>query len=158
MQKKLGYLIGLAVLVAPGLAFASRTYPAELQSAANMPCTPQCTLCHKDMNGGIGTVTKPFGTNMIDVGHLGRANPSTVKPAVDKLKAAGTDSDGDGVPDIQELSQGDDPNVKGAGSLCGGPTYGCGARVEPAGRLDGWAAVAALATAAALVSRLRRRG
>ncbi len=157
MQPKLGYLVGLALLVAPEAAFASATYPAELQSVLHMPCTPPCTICHRDNLGGMGTVVKPFGVSMKTVGHLGPANPNQIKSATDKLLQAGTDSDGDGTPDIKELEQGDDPNEKGVGSLCGGPTYGCGARVEPAGRLDGWAAVAALGTAAALLSRLRRR-
>jgi hypothetical protein len=158
MRHLVGFSFGLAMLTVSAFAGASATFPAEVQSALNMPCTPPCTICHKDNLGGIGTVTKPFGSNMIDVGHVKRADPSSVKPALDALDAAKTDSDGDGVSDIDELRAGDDPNTKGANNLCSDvPMYGCGARVAPNGRLDGWAAVAAFATAAALLARMRRR-
>jgi hypothetical protein len=148
------FIFAVGVLAVSSTAWASRTYPGLLQSATGMPCAPTCTLCHRDMNGGLFTVVKPFGKAMIGAGLIG-ASPDTLKPAVDQLAKDGTDSDGDGVPDIQELQEGRDPNVAGSGMLCG-PTYGCGARIEPSGSLDGYAAVAALATAAALLWRMKK--
>jgi hypothetical protein len=65
------------------------------------------------------------------------------------------DSDEDGMGDVEELRNDRDPNVFGAGIVCG-PTYGCGARVAPRGRVDGLALGAALAVAGALLLSMRR--
>lgn len=51
--------------------------------------------------------------------------------ALSLLEAAGTDSDADGVGDVDELRVGDDPNAPDR-SLCAlAPRYGCGAQVAP---------------------------
>jgi hypothetical protein len=157
MRKTLLFGIALiAVLALPDEARASATYPAALAAAANMPCVPPCTICHANNSGGIGTAIKPFATSMKGAGLMPK-DDSLIPPALDNLKSQKIDSDGDGVIDVEELAAGDDPNTKGAGNICGGPTYGCGARIEPRGELDGGAAVLALATAAALLALGRRR-
>lgn len=137
-----------------GSARASDSYPQKVQTAAGSPCPPPCTVCHLTTNGGTGTALKPFAESMIDFGGLEGEDADLVAPAVQSLRDEQIDSDGDGVSDIDELAAGRDPNVTGEGELCG-PTYGCGARVEPEGPIDGYAIAAALAAVALLVGRWR---
>lgn len=185
------WAVGLAVLAlfAPRAARASESFPEAIQGALGMSCAPPCTICHDSLSGGYGTVNKPFGIAMFDVGGLTPKQPETVAPALAALEGGGgaagsagtagapdagadagatggsggaggtpgvVDSDGDGVGDVAELRQERDPNVPGAGVVCG-PTYGCFARVEPRGRIDGVALSAALAVAGALILFGRRR-
>lgn len=155
-KRTLGLCVGtLALLAWAAPATASPDYPAALRAATGAPCPPPCTVCHLTMNGGAGTAVKPFAEAMIAEG-LDGEDESLVKSAAAKLKAAPVDSDGDGMDDIAELAAGRDPNVSGAGDLCG-PEYGCGARVEPSGALDGHALVLALGVALVLGARIRRR-
>ena len=51
---------------------------------------------------------------------------ASVVTAIDQLAADGTDTDGDGVGDVDELTAGTNPNPGGA-DFCAGPTpeYGC---------------------------------
>ncbi len=152
----LGALAFAAVALTVPRALASASYPGEIQSALNMDCAPPCTVCHRDQNGGAGTATKPFAQAMIKDGDLVGQDPSLVKPALDKLEAAGSDSDGDGVTDVGELRAGTDPNVKGPSPLfC--PTYGCGAHVARDQQVDPAALLLALVTALGLVALGRRR-
>jgi len=51
-------------------------------------------------------------------------NIASLDTALDALAAERTDSDHDGVPDIDELEAGSDPNVAGGGSVPP-PSYGC---------------------------------
>jgi hypothetical protein len=141
-------------------AAASPGYPAALQEASGSPCPPPCTVCHLTTNGGSGTAIKPFAESMIEEGGLDGEDDKLVAPAVKALApvdggSAGVDSDDDGMNDIAELAAGRDPNVTGAGELCG-PTYGCGARIEPSGRLD-WPALALALGVIALLSTHARR-
>lgn len=139
-----------------------------------MDCAPACTLCHRDMNGGLGTVEKDFGDLMSRAG-LFANDPSSIAPALaileDPTKADppftagqcppdGTspcDSDQDGVPDVTELREGTNPNEKG-GELCL-VRYGCGARVEPRGptRPNAAAGLLAALALAGLLARTRSR-
>jgi MYXO-CTERM domain-containing protein len=70
---------------------------------------PHCTLCHRNDSGGTDSVTKPFGLAMRAKGALPNNIPS-IDSALDQLEAAGTDSDGDGTSDIDELREGTNPN------------------------------------------------
>jgi hypothetical protein len=125
---------------------AHSTFPTLIASDLDMPCTPACTICHTDTVGGFGTVTAPFGKAMRGVG-LNFTEPSLL-PALQKLEAAGTDSDGDGVGDIVELRAGQDPN--GAVDLCSqaalAARYGCGAHIAPSPGQDSGAWLGALFT------------
>lgn len=122
----------LAVTVSwAGAAAASPTFPEALAEAAGMgSCTPGCSVCHQDNNGGQGTASKKFATSML-VGGLLPMNPGTVKIAVESLRGSNKDTDGDMKSDIAELAAGQDPNFPGGTSICI-PTYGCGARIAPA--------------------------
>jgi hypothetical protein len=113
-------------------AAASPTYPNLVQQHLSLGYAPPCSVCHQNGVTGYGTVTTPFGKSMRDAG-LQAEDPAALNAALDQLAANGTDSDGDGVPDIQELVAGSDPN--GPGSLSASrvpnPAYGCGATMAP---------------------------
>jgi hypothetical protein len=113
----------VATLLAAGLAQASSNYPAEVRAHLGLNYTPDCTLCHNVPSGGYGTVTTPFGTSMRARGLVAQ-NIRSLDTALDALAAEKTDSDGDGVPDIDELKAGTDPNAAGGGAVPP-PTYGC---------------------------------
>jgi hypothetical protein len=108
-------------------AWAISNFPPMLEESLGMPCQPQCTVCHETNVGGSGTVTQPFGIAMMGAGLL-TSDLTSLDAAVAELEAAGTDSDGDGEPDVAELTAGTDPNVADA-AMCEGaveaPTYGC---------------------------------
>jgi hypothetical protein len=53
-------LAALAALAAAPAA-ASPEYPEIVQETLEMRCVPSCTICHRDTEGGLGTVTKGFG-------------------------------------------------------------------------------------------------
>jgi len=110
-------------VLAAGLAHASSNYPAEVRAYLGLSDTPDCTLCHNVPTGGYGTVTTPFGVSMLGRG-LKAQNVPSLHTALDALAAEKTDSDKDGVPDIEELKAGTNPNVPGGGSVPP-PTYGC---------------------------------
>ena len=114
----------LAVSVlAGGLAHGSSIFPPEIRAHLSLSYTPACTLCHNTPSGGFGTVTTPFGQSMRARGLVAQ-NLGSLDTALDALAAEHTDSDGDGVADIDELKAGSDPNVAGGGSATP-PTYGC---------------------------------
>ena len=115
-------LLAITVL-AGGLAHASSIYPPEVRAHLSLSYTPACTLCHNVPTGGYGTVTTPFGKSMMSRGLVAQ-NIGALDTALDALTAEKTDSDGDGVPDIDELKAGTDPNVAGGGAVPP-PTYGC---------------------------------
>jgi hypothetical protein len=113
----------LVTLLAAGLARASSIYPGEIKSYLGLSYTPDCSLCHANGQTGYGTVTTPFGTSMRARG-LTAQNVASLHTALDALAAEKTDSDGDGVPDIDELKAGTNPNSAGGG-VVPPPTYGC---------------------------------
>jgi MYXO-CTERM domain-containing protein len=109
-------LPGLLALLAPTPAFASPTYPPTIQAQLGLAQTPDCTLCHRDDNGGIGTVVRPFGRTLVEqFGLTGGSNTAALKAAIEGDDAEHLDSDGDGVPDIDELRAGTNPNVGASG-------------------------------------------
>jgi hypothetical protein len=105
-------------------AFALPSYPGIVRDDVGMDCTPPCVLCHDSPMGGIGTVNSPFGAAMRDRG-LTFEDPATVTAALDAMAADAVDSDDDGVPDVDELAEGGDPNGGEAFCASPGPYYGC---------------------------------
>jgi|SRR6185437_2411593 len=160
-----------AVALAPRIAAANPLFPTTVQSHLGLSYLPPCTICHETDLGGTGTATKPFAVAMKAVG-LSGLDSSTVDPSLDALQAMGTDSDCNGIPDIQQLEDGQDPNtgeyIDNSGKKapadpgCSGvimPAYGCGAQVAPASTpTDSAPLLAAFATALGVaLTRFRPR-
>jgi hypothetical protein len=126
-----GLCVAASIASYAATSAAHSTFPTLIQTELGMPCTPACTICHKDTLGGFGTVTTAFGKSA----QLSGLNftEASVRPAFDKLEAANTDSDGDGIGDIVELRAGQDPS--GSEDLCSqaalAARYGCGAHIAP---------------------------
>lgn len=168
MPPRLACLVALAALPAA----ASSEYPIAVQMHLSLMRAPpqSCALCHTNGITGSGTVNTPFGRAMRMQGLTGAGNTAALIAALDALDTAGTDSDNDGVSDVNELRAGTNPNVPNAnpdGGMGGGgggtgggaggggdlveippPAFGCGAQVTP-GLLAGAALV--------LLARRRRR-
>jgi MYXO-CTERM domain-containing protein len=144
-------------------ASARETYPAGIQEAANIPCTPTCVLCHAAVPGTRTNLTQPFGVavRLNDAFVVG--DPSSLHAVVADLRAKQVDSDGDGKIDVDELAAGTNPNDPAPlAELCA-PLYGCGAHLAPPPPPERapvmWWLVGLLAlTAAVALRRLRRVG
>jgi len=109
---------------------AMPTFPGDIQSYLHLSYTPQCTLCHGSVTGG-GPVVQPFGEAMLAAG-LTVSGGSSLTNALDTLAKNKTDSNGNGIPDIDELKAGTNPNPDKTPLQ-----YGCGAKIAPGSPL-GW--------------------
>ncbi len=170
-------LAAAAVALAPAVASASQVFPAEVQKHLGLSYTPCCTLCHVGVPG-LATVQNgtPFGMAVLLEG-VGASQLGQLDAALDALEKAGTDSDGDHTPDIEELTKGTNPNGSGPLShndtpdiptACDSlvPVYGCGASSPGAEQTPMSAEVAsgsstpsllAIATGLLLFAAARRR-
>jgi hypothetical protein len=143
-------------------AAASPPYPGLIHDHLSLSYAPPCSICHQNGVTGYGTAITPFGQSMRDQG-LRAEDPGSLATALDQLAANNTDSDGDGVPDIQELVKGTDPNGPGVLGATRTPqlAYGCGAAITPIrpSRGSGSAFAGVLLGALGLAAvRRRRRG
>ena len=154
---RVAVVVATLLMLMGSTAAASPTYPEKLKETLGMPCTPQCIVCHRTNEGGEGTVITPFGDAMLFEGNLGPKQPDALPDALNAVEAAGIDSDGDGVGDVEELRQGNDPNNPEQAVQCSGPEYGCGARLAPSARADRPALFLAGFVAMLLVLGMRRR-
>jgi hypothetical protein len=125
----------------PARASATPNFPTFIQQYWDLSYTPPCTLCHTSPTGGLGTVNTPFGVFMRSRG-LSAYDLSSLQNALDADRYEREDSDGDGVPDYQELLDGTDPNVNGAGTAGPAPQYGFSCAASPglpaSGRASIW--------------------
>ena len=152
-----GFCAVAALVAVPRLASASADYPEIIKEDWQLPGNPpDCIVCHQTDLGGDGTSTKPFSRSLqrdglvhLDDGSLHRAL------ATDKMD--NTDSDGDGIPDIDELQMGLDPNDGPGVQDFPIPQTGCAFRSaigDSGGELATWLLSLGVA---ALVVRKRRR-
>ncbi len=126
----------LVALAAP--AAATGAFPNTIRDTLGLDAAPACTVCHTDPGGGAGTATTPFAESLVAAGLEAFDRPS-LEAALATLEADGTDSDGDGVSDIDELVAGTDPNaLPGEGEGEGEPIrYGFGCASAPMAPLIG---------------------
>lgn len=129
-----------AALVVSAPARASEVFPPEIQQELELEAEPSCTICHATTAGGLKTVVKPLGIKLQSRGLLYRNLPS-LRIALSALEAEGSDVDGDGVSDIDELRDGTDPNVSSSGKAPLVPDYGCTVGSGPGSAGSGWAAL-----------------
>jgi hypothetical protein len=142
-----------ALLLAPAAAFASAGYPGALASDLGLSKAPGCDLCHRAATAPVGPADTPFARSMIARG-LVASDVHSLAGALDRMRADGVDSDGDGAEDLDELSWGGNPNhadLPAAGRI-EAVEYGC----SQSGGAAGEGAVA-LAMAAAVAVTLSRR-
>ena len=117
--------LALAVLFASGVARGSMVYPPTIADHLGITCRfsatgtnqPPCTICHRDLGGGAGTVNRIFGQNMMATFGLTSKNPQLLTMVLDEAKAANTDSDGDGDTDIDALLACRDPNQPASANI-----------------------------------------
>lgn len=103
------FAISLALLCAVHDARASENYPAVIRATISSNQALPCTLCHALADGGDGAVATEFGRHMLDFGMKGD-DPPSLERALRRNAARRWDSDGDGVPDVEELVYGTDPS------------------------------------------------
>lgn len=138
-------------LLATSIAEAKPNFPSQIQQHLGLNQEPTCLVCHGSKQGG-GPVTQPFGLAMLNAGLTSSGNAS-LTGALDKLAADKTDSNGDGIPDIEGLKQGVEP-IASKDPI----EYGCGGNTIAAGKLHSApASLLALLTIGLLIRRPRRR-
>ena len=98
-------------------ASATPEFPTVIQSKLTLASAPPCTICHQNLAGGKGTVTQPFGMNMIAHGLVEFDDDSLVSALLimgdeGVISASGCRSD------IDELEAGGDPNHPNAVAPC----------------------------------------
>jgi hypothetical protein len=127
VRRKTVTIGAMLTVLLPSTAIASRRFPEQIASELGLSYQPACSLCHSKGNTGPGTVSTPVGLSLKARGLQpgGRASVSTSLAALDRDH---TDSDGDGVADVDELRSGSDPNSPEPTSAAGraDPAYGCG--------------------------------
>jgi hypothetical protein len=99
----------LTLCASPRLASASPNFPPEVKKEWDLPTIPDCIVCHQNDQGGFGTATKPFARSLEREG-LVAEDVGSLDKALAALKSQNTDSDGDGISDIDELQMGSDPD------------------------------------------------
>jgi hypothetical protein len=151
-------LAGLgAVALSPARARASQEFPGAIQEAANMPCVPDCKLCHGVSPGTDGTWQNTYlGLSLYSAG--ARRHDTAKLKAAFKTFASASSTNATNAAYVAALGRGEDPQH--GGDICT-PTYGCGATLahQPTQRSPEPAAVvaASLALLTGLFLMRRRR-
>jgi MYXO-CTERM domain-containing protein len=98
-------------------------------------------LCHTNDNGNADTVRQKFGVALRDEFGVRGGNTPALKAALARARSDRWDSDGDSIPDYEELAAGTDVNVKDAPPPPPDPAAGAGGAdagsEEPAGGQHG---------------------
>lgn len=148
MRRLIVPLSALVLIAIARPANATPDFPDVVAEHLGLSSPPGCELCHTGTQAR-GTVTTPFGVSMRSRGAQAYDEDS-IRTALDALEAEKKDSDGDGVPDIDELRNGGNPNGTG-GTIK--PEYGC-AVMPPSSDVIRWEL--GIPLGALLALRLRR--
>ena len=146
-------LAGALICGSVSTAQAKEEFPSQVDSDLGLGYQVPCSVCHIKGNTGSSTPITPLAFSLRDRGLSGdRASLST---ALARLETDGTDSDGDGIGDIDELKAGTDPNSSANANIATvhAPGYGCGG-TAPQGH-GGLASAAAIGLAWLILRRRR---
>ena len=155
MRRRASISLAAAVFLVSGIASASKAYPEAMKTALLLAKAPSCDLCHAAAADPVGPANSLFGQSMVAKG-LRADDPASLTQALDGMRAAGVDSDGDGAEDLDELSWGGDPNhadLPESGNTQP-VTYGCSAGRMP---VEGGGAGILFGVIAILATKRRRR-
>lgn len=147
MKRAFCLCAGIALVVLAPAAHAREEFPGVIARTLNAPQDPPCSICHLGGKTSGATVFTPFAWTMRAHGLSG--STSSVQSAIEGVKTDNVDSDGDGVPDWQEIVNGTNPNAPGTATDIQDPQLGC--------ELGGTTRHGALASSAVLLVWMIRR-
>lgn len=147
------FAVAGAALCAPRDAHATPEFPALIQSTLTLSTTPACTICHKDDNGGVGTVVKSFGIYMQARG-LKPFDDTSLTTALSALQGEASAGLQPQAQYLAALKAGTDPNADVVAP--DEPQYGCGALQIARRTSNGVGFSVALVAAACLLRRRNR--
>jgi hypothetical protein len=149
MNRALCVCAGAAMVALAHAAQAKEQFRDAIATELHAPQKPPCSICHLGGKTSGATVFTPFAWTMRAYGMSDSA--SSVRSAIQAVEAEKVDSDGDGVPDFQEIVDGTNPNAPGTATDIQDPQLGC----EVGGGTAGYLATAG--SAILLVWSVRRR-
>jgi len=120
-------LLAALTLLWPLQAHASPSYPAVLDDALGLGCSPRCDLCHVS-KPGFATANTPLGRTLRKA-KLRCCDDDGLVSVLEQLETTAIDSDGDGIGDIEELKMRDDPNALDTSLPCKRAQVADGSRV-----------------------------
>lgn len=109
----------LCTFALASLAGATPTFTGVIQTETGQPPPGTCAVCHQGGIGMMGNVTTPFGQALRANGLMPN-NEASLTTALNALRTMNTDSDGDGCPDLAELSTAPPTNPNRADCSAGG--------------------------------------
>jgi hypothetical protein len=136
-----------------GAAQARPDFPPDIARHVSATVAPACSVCHLEGKTGGITVVTPFALALRAHGFTDSSD--TLLTALDEMATDGTDSDGDGFSDVEELRAGTDPNSPVPGAATADTSYGC--TVASPARRTGWAVPLLLVMILVFVCRPTRR-
>ncbi len=150
MSRWLSLCLATATILGARIAEARPEFPAVIARELGAPRDPACSICHLGGKTSGATVETAFAWTMRAHGLSG--SPSSVQTAILEVMKDGVDSDGDGVPDWQEIVDGTDPNEPGTAADIRDPQLGC----RVVGGRPGHGVAVSLAVALVVATRRRR--
>jgi MYXO-CTERM domain-containing protein len=120
-----GIVAAAFVTLTPSLSRASEEFPAALQEAAGMPCTPTCTICHGKTPGDPQSFyARKLPQDLVKAGSLPPPHDTGVLKTDVANYIAKSPTDPEAARVVQALKQGTDPQT--GAKLCEDPiVYGC---------------------------------